>query len=167
MVMSFQHALQQQILAFHTAIIDDCNRAARPGQTDAVALQLRKNALALAKVQLALLALDHHVAADAPVAFSEAGVLDHGENSDQEENSDHGDDRVIDPLPEPRAVDKLPASSPQDRILTGDALSRFVSRRLDPGESTHDVWQELQDDEPVRCQRNPALPKPGFRLPSG
>ena len=55
--MSIQYPLPRQIQAFHAAILDDCDRAARPEQPDAMVLRLRINALALAKVQLAMVAL--------------------------------------------------------------------------------------------------------------
>ena len=55
--MSIQYPFSRQIQAFHAAILDDCDRAARPEQPDAMVLRLRINALALAKVQLAMVAL--------------------------------------------------------------------------------------------------------------
>jgi hypothetical protein len=134
--MSHQNAFSMQILAFHDAIVDDCNRAARAEQTDAMALRLRNNALALAKLQLAMLAAGGGVGQPEPVAPP-----------------------APDPVPR---VERTP-----DRILSGDALSRFVSRRLEPGESPHSVWQDLHAADPGKPRRNPVSRGAGFRSPSG
>ena len=137
--MSFHTAFTQQIQAFQAAILDDCDRACRPDQTDAMALRLRANALALAKVQLALVALvqtgepepvTKPAEPDPPVA----AAIDHGH---------------------------------QDRLLTGDALARFASSRLGSDESPHDVWQHLLDAETGKRARNAGLPGAGFRSSSG
>lgn len=139
--MSFQEAFSQQIHAFHTAIIDDCDRAARPDRSDAMVLRLRNNALALTKMQLAMLALTG-AAPPAPEPETESV-----------------------PWREPASSDP-PAADP-DRILAGDALSRFVSRPLGPDESPHEVWFNQLENEPAKRRRNPAIPGAGFRSSSG
>ncbi len=147
--MSPREAFPLQIRMLQAAIIDNCERAACAGQTDAMALRLRGNALALGKLQLALLALSNAVAAEPRVA------------------------RLPEPSPaEPASAEPAfgePLSLARDRLLTGDALSRFVSRRLEPEESAHEVWQLLQEAEPkgrsAKPRRKPALPKTGFRSP--
>ena len=53
--MSYEEMLAQQFVAFHTAVIDSCGRSNQPQQTDAMALRLRNNALAMTKLQMTLL----------------------------------------------------------------------------------------------------------------
>jgi hypothetical protein len=138
--MTLQDVFDDQILAFHAAIMDNCNRAAHPDQSDVMALRLRNNALALGRLQMVMLTKDRHTAPD------------------------------VVPAKEPEPVVEQPSmpmvTSTPDRVLTGDALSRFASRRLEPGESPHEIWQTLQESEAGR-RRNPALPGAGFRSPSG
>jgi hypothetical protein len=55
--MSLQAAFSQQIMAFHGAIMDDCNRAAGADRSDSMVLRLRNNAVAMTKLQLAMLAV--------------------------------------------------------------------------------------------------------------
>jgi hypothetical protein len=50
--------------------------------------------------------------------------------------------------------------------LSGDALSRFVSHRLTPDQSPHEVWQRMQETDPAKQRHKPALPRAGFRSPS-
>jgi hypothetical protein len=47
------------LYAFCTAIMDDCDRANRPGQTGAMALRSRRSAATFAKLQLAMMTLPH------------------------------------------------------------------------------------------------------------
>jgi hypothetical protein len=112
---------------------------------------LRKNAVALANLQLAILsrlraeplaAGDRHQDTDATLGDQPASWPE-------------------EPAPHPDTDDH------PDHILAGDALSRFVSRRLGPDESPHEVWQRLQDGLPAQAQRNPALLRSGFRSSSG
>jgi hypothetical protein len=67
----------------------------------------------------------------------------------------------MDALREPTQLDDQ-----DDRILTSDALSRFVSHRLTPDQSPHEVWQRMQETYPVKQRHKPALPRAGFRSPS-
>src|SRR5271165_1155510 len=122
--MLLQELLTEQVLAFHTAILDSCHRSRRPEQTDTVALRLRTNLVSMTKVQLAMVSL----------ARAEA------------------------PEPPPHAPDP----DPDDHVLTGDALSQFVSRRLDPAESPHDAWQQSLRDGDDATRR---FSRAGFRSP--
>ncbi|HEX3989547.1 MAG TPA: hypothetical protein VHX39_00100 [Acetobacteraceae bacterium] len=211
--MSLHDVFSRQIMAFHRAIIDDCNRAARPNRNDAMALRLRSNALALAKIQLAMLAL---TGAELPMAEREAEPWHDLEPTESLTADPRAPDSLapdslapaplaadplaaaqltLDPMApdptapipltpdamtfDPLAFDPLAsdplasaplASDPPafdgERVLAGDALSRFVSRPLAAGESPHEVWQKALENDPVRRQRNPVLPRPGFRSPS-
>ena len=145
--MPLNDRLTRQFHAFHHAILDDCERASRPGQSDAMALLLRTNAMALAKLELAILARLQ-------------GTHDRQQDMDP----------TAGPADEPASWPDEPAPHPdtdEDHILAGDALSRFVSRRLGPDESPHEVWQRLQDGTTAKPQRNPALPRSGFRSSAG
>ena len=130
--MLLQELLTEQVLAFHTAILDSCHRSRRPEQTDAVALRLRTNAVSMTKVQLAMVSLAR---AEAPEPERE-------------------------PAPEPPP--HAPEPDSDDHVLTGDALLRFVSRRLDPAESPHDAWQQSLRDGDDATRR---FPRAGFRSP--
>jgi hypothetical protein len=152
--MSPQEAFTLQIQTFHTAIVDDCNRAAGAGRSDAMVLRLRNNAVALTKLQLAMLAATQ----------SSACTPEPLPALEPEQAAGPGPER---PVESPVGPSAGLASSPQDRVLSGDALSRFVSRRLDPDESAHNVWQDLHEAQPVKRRRNPGLPRAGFRSSSG
>jgi hypothetical protein len=185
--MSFPDAFSRQIQAFHTAIIDDCDRAARPEQNDAMVLRLRANALALAKVQLAMMTL---VRAEPPELVAAAvrhpddvSVGDRLAASDDTTPSWPGEralyQGIVPTIHPPNDEAPMPLAhvlaratmtlgdDHEDRVLTGDALSRFVSRRLEPGESPHEVWQRLQEPGPAKRRGSPALPRAGFRSSSG
>jgi hypothetical protein len=149
-VMVSNEPFLRQLEAFHTAILDNFERALRPAQSDAIALQLRSNALALTEAQLVMLAwlqtapLAHEPPSRAmPTA---AGACD---------GSDASDEVGIDGGTAPFSVDS------RDHVLAGDALSRFVSRRLGADESPHAVWQHLRGA--TKGRRNPASPGSGFR----
>jgi hypothetical protein len=169
--MPIKNHFPQQIEAFHAAILDDCDRAARPAQSDSMVLRLRANALALAKVQLAMVALlrsePPEPAADSPAAPDHASVQRPEENPGV-----RAPDDATPPDPPPAALTEppLPRPSPwpddQDRVVTGDVLSRFVSQRMTPEDSPHEVWQSLQEADPAKQWRNPALPGAGFRSAS-
>jgi hypothetical protein len=103
--MSLQDLLTQQIIAFHTAILDSCRRSGQPEQSDAMALRLRGNVVSMTKLQLSMIALAQTDATE----------------------------------PEPPPPEE--AFDPDDHQLTGDALSRFVSRRLGPDEDPQAAWQ--------------------------
>jgi hypothetical protein len=157
--MSPHQLLQLQIRAFHAAIIDDCERAACPGQGDAMALRLRNNALALGRMQLTMLAL-----IDPPPSAAPTSDLRASDASAMEP-----------PAPEPETEPAEPPVSPPDHRLSGDALSRFVSSRLEPEQSPYDVWQHMQEEvskvRPAKRGREPVpqepdLPRAGFRSPS-
>jgi hypothetical protein len=158
--MSPQAAFSLQFEAFHTAIIDDCDRAAGAERTDGMALRLRNNAVALARLQLAMLAAtraERPACAMEPVPAPEAVA--------------HAEPQAVF-HPEREAVSQPerpvePRSSPRDHVLSGDALSHFVSRRLEPDESPHHVWQDLHAAHQAQRRRNPALPGKGFRSSSG
>jgi hypothetical protein len=160
--MSIEDPFSLQIQAFHAAILDDCDRAARPEQLDAMVLRLRSNALALAKVQLAMVAL---MKAERPEPFPPA----HG-CPDQDPTGDRWNSaaRTLgDEAPSADALQEPPHRDDQDdRIFTGDALSRFVSHRLTPDQSPHEVWQRVQEPDPAKQRHKPALPGAGFRSPS-
>jgi len=164
-------------MAFHGAIIDDCNRAAGVNQSDAMALRLRNNALALAKIQLAMLAL---TGAEPTMAEPEPELWRDPEPVESLTADAVSDPTVSDPsTPDPLASDPLasdplafdplafdPQAPDNERVLAGDALSRFVSRPLAADESPHQVWRQTLESEPIRRQRNPVLPGAGFRSPS-
>jgi hypothetical protein len=256
-----QDIFRRQIQAFHTAIIDGCARAAKPHQTDAMALRLRNNALALGRLQLMMANWsgpasvgtapraagkpDYYMDDGAPAEWETAPRA--GGKQDDTHGRHAGDGlKLSDPEPRHREFWQAPetvheANAAQDpetpweietkhgpktppdsqaaqdpkitparqtvaafetfpetetssetepapeagnasetktipepetvlengRILSGDTLSRFVSRRLDPNESAYQVWCQLQDAEPATPRRNPALPKAGFRSPLG
>jgi hypothetical protein len=172
---SVQDAFSRQIQAFHAAILDNCDRAAHPGQSDAMVLRLRANALALAKVQLAMVALAKagrpELVAAADHCPDEEPAGDRLARSD--DTSPTPDEVPADLAPNDeapmtgRGLAIMVTDGDEDRLLTGDALSRFVSSRLNPGESPHEVWQYLQEADPAKRRRNPALPGAGFRSPSG
>src|SRR5208282_5609286 len=124
--------LSEQILAFHTAILDSCHRSRRPEQTDTVALWLRTNVVSMTKVQLAMVSLAR---AEAPEP---------------------------EPEPAPEPPPHAPDPDPDDHVLTGDALSQFVSRRLDPTESPHDAWRQSLRDGDDATRR---FSRAGFRSP--
>jgi hypothetical protein len=159
-IMSLHQAISQQILVFHTAILDDCDRAARPDRTDAMALRLRANAIVLAKLQLEMLALTktEPFGAERPLA-----------EPNQPQDARASSDQDVGPAHEQAPADgaSRPLEQP-DHILSGDALSRFVSRRLDDNESPHDVWQQLNQvpETAAKGRRTPALPRKGFRSPA-
>jgi hypothetical protein len=164
--MSPHELLQLQVRAFHAAIIDDCERAACPGQGDAMALRLRNNALALGRMQLTMLALIDTPRTDAP--RSDATLSDATPYGARP--SDASTEEPAPPEAEPE-----PPVPPPDHKLSGDALSRFVSSRLEPDQSPYDVWQHLQEEaseaRSAKRGRDPAPPKPdlpgaGFRSPS-
>lgn len=182
--MSIQNHFPRQIEAFHTAILDDCDRAARPAQTDTMVLRLRANALALAKVQLAMVALlraeppeavaalNHHVE-EAPAADRAAGPDRTSPARPDEIPTIPAPDDAVPPDQPPAAFAEPPLARPsppqddrEDRVVTGDALSRFVSHRLMPEESPHEVWRILQEADRAKQRRNPALPGAGFRSSS-
>src|SRR5947209_6686895 len=114
--MSPHELLQLQIRAFHAAIIDDCERAACPGQTDAMALRLRNNALALGRMQLTMLVLIDAPRVDTPTIDTRP--------------SDASAAEPTSPDSEPEPAE--PPVPPPDHRLSGDALSRFVSSKLEP-----------------------------------
>ncbi len=135
-------------------------------------LRLRINALALAKVQLAIIAL---VKAEPPepipAAHRSPDEDPTGERWDRASGSWPGENSVArtldDEAPTADALREPPQQDDQDdRILTGDALSRFVSHRLTPDQSPHEVWQRMQETDPAKQRHKPALPRAGFRSPS-
>ena len=154
--MSLQDAFSRQIMAFHEAIMDDCDRAAGADRSDAMALRLRNNALALAKMQLAMLALTKTAPAiPGPEGEAEPEVWPDVEPAES-----------VLAEPDPVAFDGEPVAFDSERVLAGDALSRFVSRPLAADESPHEVWQQELESDPVRQRRNAVLPGAGFRSPS-
>jgi hypothetical protein len=170
--MPIQNHFHQQIEAFHAAILDDCDRAARPAQSDSMVLRLRANALALAKVQLAMVALlrsePPEPAADSPAA------PDHASPQRPDEISGvRAPAAAAPPDPPPAALAESPLPRPsawpddqEDRVVTGDVLSRFASQRLMPEDSPDEVWQILQEADPAKQGRDPALLRAGFRSAS-
>jgi hypothetical protein len=161
--MFLQNALSQQFMAFHVAIIDDCNRAARPEQTDAMVLRLRNNALALGRLQLPMLAVSRDDDRRGTVSALEPAAASEPEGA-PELALEPARQSKPQPVVEPRMQSAAPDSH---RVLNGDALCRFVSGRLEPSESPHRVWQDLHAADSRPRQRKAALPKPGFRMPSG
>jgi hypothetical protein len=176
--MSLQNQLLRQIEAFHAAILDSCDRASRPAQGDAMALRLRVNALALAKAQLAMVALLRTEPSE-PIADSH---LEEPPAADPDRATLPPPDaiwpvRAPEDAPPPDQPPAAPAEPPlarpypwpddqEDRVTSGDVLSRFVSRRLMPDESPHEVWRGLQESDAARQPRDPALPRAGFRSSS-
>jgi hypothetical protein len=160
--MSLQQLFLLQIQAFHTAIINDCHRAARPDQTDVMALRLRGNAATLTRLQLTLCAVtqDVDLVPEPPVPVTR--VPEPVIEPEPETVAELEPVRKIAPL-----VARRPSPPPQDHMPSGDALSRFVSRRLELDESPHHVWQDLHEAMPVKRRRNPVLPRQSFRSPSG
>ncbi|HEY4042813.1 MAG TPA: hypothetical protein VGM32_13340 [Rhodopila sp.] len=136
----------RQIQAFHIAILDNCDRAARAGQTDATVLHLRANALALVDAQFAMVAL---LTAEAPVTAGDR-------HQDNAPLSGAQEDRV--PGLAEASMFGATSGGQEDRVLAGDALSRFVSRRLQPGESPHEVWQQMLQEVAAPGRRNSAFP---------
>ncbi|MDR3533608.1 MAG: hypothetical protein P4L90_23985 [Rhodopila sp.] len=122
-------------------------------------LRLRNNALALARMQLSMLALARAEPAqpviDAPPPAGTGPQVMPG----QDEAATACPNA---PEPDPEPAEPLPLP---DHLPSGDALSRFVSRRLEPDESPHEVWQQLHETEHRKRPRNPALPRAGFRSP--
>jgi hypothetical protein len=168
--MSLQDVFSRQIQAFHAAILDDCDRSSRPDRSDAMALRLRANALALAKVQLAMVALVKAAGAELATAELQRDEVPPGfQAGDQRSRPDDASLRWAEtgPTDEAPMADVAAGFGEDDRVLAGDVLSRFTSRRLDPDESPHKVWQHLQSAEPGRQRRNPVLPSAGFRSSSG
>ena len=177
--MSYEEMLAQQFIAFHAAIVDSCGRSNRPQQTDAMALRLRNNALAMTKLQMTLLPLARGADAQTPgdaeppskatpapkleLMPEPQPVLDPELAFWAEPEPWH----ILEAPPEP--VDPEPAAnaveSAQDHILSGDALSRFVSRRIDPAESAYQAWQQSLRDAAggPAARRNAALWRTGFR----
>jgi hypothetical protein len=170
--MSIEDPLSRQIQAFHAAILDNCERAARAEQPDTMVLRLRINALALAKVQLAMVALvrvepPEHI----PATRGRPDQDPTGDRWDPASGPWPGESSVAstldDEAPTADALREPPQRDDQDdRILTGDALSRFVSYRLTPDQSPHEVWQRMQETDPAKQRHKPALPRAGFRSPS-
>ena len=154
--MSYEEMLAQQFIAFHAAVVDSCGRSNRPQQTDAMALRLRNNALAMTKLQMTLLPLARGADAWTPdnvERFSKAKpepmpepqpALDPEPAFWAEPEPWHIPEAPPEPVdPEPAGNAVEPA---QDHILSGDALSRFVSRRIDPAESAYQAWQQSLRD---------------------
>ena len=119
-------------------------------------LRLRNNALALAKMQMAMLAL--------------TGL----EQPETEAEPWHDPEPAGSPVDEP-SMDEARVDEPfaseavafdDERVLAGDALSRFVSRPLAVSESPHEAWRQELESDPVRRRRNAVLPGAGFRSPS-
>ncbi|WP_158932207.1 hypothetical protein [Acidisphaera sp. S103] len=154
--MSLQDAFSRQIMAFHGAIMDNCDRAAGADRSDTMALRLRNNAVALAKMQLAMLALTK---TEPAIPGAEGGA-----EPDVGPDEEPAESVLVEP--EPMASDGEPVAFGGKRVLAGDALSRFVSRPLGAGESPHEVWRRELDNDPVRRRRNAVLPGAGFRSPS-
>jgi hypothetical protein len=177
--MPLQAGLSRQIQAFHTAILDNCNRAGHPKQSDAMALRLRANALALAKMQLAMMALasaeppepvvavelkrDEEPVEECPAGCDGTPPTWPGEVPD----NNAPDDQLPDDQPPMIGAGRPMVDPEEDRLLFGDTLSRFVSRRLNPDESAHAIWQHLQEANPANWRRNPASPRAAFQSPSG
>ncbi len=169
--MSIQYPFSRQIQAFHAAILDDCDRAARPEQPDAMVLRLRINALALAKVQLAMVALMKAESPERVAAAVERPDEDLTRDRDRTSGSWPDENSVTrtldDEAPTVDALREPPQRDDQDdRILTGDALSRFVSHRLTTDQSPHEVWQRMQETASANQRHKPALPRAGFRSQS-
>ena len=134
-----------------------------------MALRLRNNALALGRMQLTMLALIDTPRSDTP----RSDALRSNETSYGARPSDASIEE-----PAPPEAEAEPAEPPvplPDHRLSGDALSRFVSNRLEPDQSPYDVWQHLQEEaseaRSAKRGRDPAPPKPdlpeaGFRSPS-
>jgi hypothetical protein len=136
--MPLQDILTEQIIAFHAAIMDSCRRSLREEQTDRMVLGLRGNAVSMAKLQLAMAALAGNQArAPSPEQAPEPSLFELA-------------------VPEPPAMPPVPwAADPEDHVLAGDALSHFVSRRLGPGESAHEAWQQALRTGDDATQRYP------------
>jgi hypothetical protein len=181
--MSFQHEFSRQVHVFSTAILDDCDRALRPEQSDTMVLRLRSNALALAKVQLAMVAI---IGTEPPKPAGPADRLPEDARtpdrlrvvkSAAEWPTDPDDLAATGPAAAPAPDDlAVPQTEPSTvtvvddedaRLLAGDALSRFVSGRLAPDQSPHEAWQHHLATASARQPRNPALPRAGFRSASG
>jgi hypothetical protein len=182
--MSIPNHFPRQIEAFHAGFLDNCNRAASPAESDTMVLRLRANAVALAKVQLAMVAMlraeQPQLVATASHHMEEAWAADCAAGPDRASPTRPDeiptilapDDAALPDQP-PAAVARPTLAHPsppqddrEDRVITGDVLSRFVSHRLMPEESPHEVWQSLQEAEPAKQRRNPALPGAGFRSSS-
>jgi hypothetical protein len=172
--MFLQDVFSRQIMAFHGAIMDNCNRAADADRSDTMVLRLRNNALALAKIQLAMLALT-----GTELPEPETGTEPWREPETGPEpwrDPEPAEPQIARPLmaepqeAEPQEAEPWEAAEPSafdgERVLAGDALSRFVSRPMASDESPHEVWQRELDNDPVRRRRNPVLPGAGFRSPS-
>jgi hypothetical protein len=173
--MSIQISFSRQIQAFHAAILDDCDRASRPDQHDAMVLRLRANALALAKVQLALAAVLRTEPPE-PVATASRHLYPAGDPPADSEGASPPRPSEVSAMGLPGHKETIagpplgeltgPREDGDERALTGDTLSRFVSHRLTPDESPYEVWQRLQEADPPKRRRNPALPGAGFRSSS-
>ncbi len=147
--MSFEEMLAQQFNAFHAAIVDSCDRSNRPQQTDAMALRLRNNALAMTKLQLTLLPLACGAGAQTP---PEAEPLPHAKHAQGPAPMPNPEPDWTEPEPWPETESLAETTDPEtaahaaeparDHVLAGDALSRFVSRRIDPAESAYQAWHD-------------------------
>ncbi len=168
--MSIEDPLSRQIQAFHAAILDNWDRAARPEQADNMVLRLRNNALALAKVQLAMVALVKVERSEHPLpTYGHPDEDPTGDGRDRASGARASENSISpgDEAPTAHALWEPPQRDDQgDRILSGDALSRFVSHRLTPEQSAHEVWQRMQETDPAKQRHKPALPRAGFRSPS-
>ena len=150
--MQLQDLLTEQILAFHDAIMDSCRRALRPEHSDRMALGLRGNAVSMAKLQLAMAAL---APTEAPVPAPDPAIPEHPVARQPGSASP----ALEPPWAEPPLPDPPPMTGtidPADHVLTGDALSRFASRRLGPDESAHAAWQLALAAGDDATQRYPA-----------
>jgi hypothetical protein len=86
---------------------------------------------------------------------------------DQVRDDQVRDDQTPDDQPSMIGTGRPMVEPEEDRLLFGDTLSRFVSRRLNPDESAHAIWQHLQEANPANWRRNPASPRAAFQSPSG
>lgn len=147
--MSYEEMLAQQFIAFHTAIVDSCGRSNRPEQTDAMALRLRNNALAMTKLQMTLLPHAHGADTQTPDDTDRLPKAKRTPKPEPVLDPEPGSWPEPEGWPEPETAPEPQPPEPaanavephQDHILSGDALSRFVSRRLDPAESAYQAWQ--------------------------
>ena len=155
--MSYEEMLSQQFIAFHAAIVDSCDRSNQPQQTDAMALRLRNNAMAMTKLQITLLPLARGADCQAPGTAEPPFEAKHVPKPELLPGPPQA---LLDPEPAswaepepwhiPESVNPEPVAnvveSAKDHILSGDALSRFVSRRIDPAESAYQAWQQSLRD---------------------
>jgi hypothetical protein len=161
--MSVQDLLIQQVVAFQSAIIDSCRRSRRPDQTDAMALRLRGSVVSMTRQQLALLAL-----AGLPAAEGQQQSTAEAQQSTPEGHLQPMPETLPQLAPEPPEPEPPPsqpllaqsepewAADTDDHVLSGDALARFVSRRIDPRESPYSAWQRSLQESEGATQRYPA-----------